>query len=330
MAYLAYRLGCLPYVLLGSPDHAFRIEWDHSRPLFDWAVAEGLGAIDALRVAGAEDRSKADLAHEAVTAWGNLIRSRLPEVERPYHDQGSAAKTREELLFVEEYRDPKWADFAALVRDFWKTLAKPYRDLAGLGDEVGNVITWRLRFATIDTDLETFTSMTVRLQGETCLIVETQELLVGLDLDLAPQESHRVATEYCFWAQDQVRLLHRAVIERLGPRNASATFAPVWISASDAIKVANALGLPLLLSTLNKHAKTHPVPFLSRSAEGKKAEVGPRTKRIVEVNSFVAWVQRERGSRHEENEPLEGDEGLEDRKEKERQRKKKLRGSGEP
>src|SRR5262249_12115810 len=87
--------------------------------LQEWAVAEALAAIDTLPIAGAGERQLRDAAKQAIDACEWVRRPRL-----------------------EVTRNSEWQALKSAVQALGERLAPPYRDVAMLGDDVGNVLTW--------------------------------------------------------------------------------------------------------------------------------------------------------------------------------------------
>ncbi len=147
-AYLAYRLGCLPSVLLEGTNIIVGLGMPEGRPWarrYEWAVAEGLEAINALQaLRSGQTGPEGDAARQAVTArWQDLKDRYL----RPGNaaDEAEATFTNEEealLDFTACAGDDRWRTFSAAVTAFWTSLPKPIRCFAELGAAVGGFITF--------------------------------------------------------------------------------------------------------------------------------------------------------------------------------------------
>lgn len=321
-AYLAYRLGCLPFILLEG--ECFRSLWLNGRDLlYERAMAEGQEAINRLEaVTNGKGNRLANAARNAIrTRWLAMKRRWAAALSafRPVDESNERTANnddldripiayldrlesdQENLLDQQAYKhDSAWQRWFNAIERFCACLPKFCRAFAALGAAIGNLVTMHTKSArewhrpsawshTVIVDLE---SMIAKMSQE-------YELLVGIEINLSVS-AHRAHAylPYFFWAKDQAHFLHRLLIRRLRPDISPLDDNPTWIPAMKAYELATDFNVPISLSHLSKLARKQPKLFESR-------RVG-LNKLFIRLDSFVKFLWNKR-AQQQESEPTKED-----------------------
>jgi len=316
-AYAAYRLGCLPFVLLEGFGMQLGLASEFARDrvgFVDWAVTEGLEAINSLREFGHGNvEPQAETARQAITArWEGLK-------QRYYRSKTSSETPADKSLgFVEPCvldwyagsRDQRWKAVSDAVTSFHASLRPPAKTFASLGSAVADIFTWCIYDP--NESMEAFRSAAARLHSVLSGLAD-EELLFGLEVDLSPNigtnvdednlmvcgsiglckakggRSHTEAL-YQIGVKGQVLFLHDDILKRLKPSSGSSEL-PEWITATQAIELAKRFGVGLTLVSINKSSKKQPPEFVTRP-QGNR--------RYVKFDSFVKFLLQKNPLKHDD------------------------------
>jgi hypothetical protein len=285
LAYLAYRLGGLPFRPFEIP-----IIWDHLwlEPQSDWAreleraVIEGQEFIKSCQALVEDLPGRlADAARETFTThWENLKKHKC----LPSNAERKA--------------------IADAVRAFWTALPAPVCDFAALRSAIDDVLThtWSIidefEVVTIDgrrgwrrktAPDERLVPAIFRLQTILAKMVEDHQVLIGLEVDLSLQAYEESGSKYRYllWAKKKAKSVHRAIIERLRPPRSALEIVPTWIAAVEAQELAEDFKVPLSLSNISKLARKRPPLFDALTV---------RNRLYIRLDSFVKflWERRKR------------------------------------
>ncbi len=131
-------------------------------------------------------------------------------------------------------------------------------------------------------------AMSAALKLETLIgrLGKEHDLLRGLEVNLSVAAWHEDerSFEHLHWAKQEALLLHRAIIERLGPLPSALHVTPTWIAGKEALGIARRFGRDYLPSELSKLARKNPPPFIFQS-DGHSMS--------VRLDSFVAFLWME-------------------------------------
>jgi hypothetical protein len=313
LAYLAYRLGNLPFRLL----EAFNM-WDYLRSprqsawerVYERVVIEGQETIKSCQdLVGDLPGRLADAAREALTArWENLKKHKRWDILIPIPrlEAKLKLKIREDEATLDTSLlppDAEWKAFSDAITAFWTAFPEPICDFAALGSAIADFLTLtqcvvekaevvtiagRKRLRWEIAPVERYVPATFRLQTILAKMAEDHQVLIGLEVDLSLQAwESGLKYRYLRWAEKDVKSVHRAIIERLRPPRSALEIVPTWIPAAKAEKLAEDFKVPLSLSNISKLARKQPPLFDARTR---------RNRLYIRLDSFVKflWERRER------------------------------------
>jgi hypothetical protein len=293
LAYLAYRLGCLPFVLLEGLN--FPTPGEHvDVPLccFEHAVAEGKEAIDNLQsLLKARPGPQAVAARQAIEAlWRDLRAGHVwQEVPVP-------TPHFRELLILGRHsnRDATWKSFSGSITAFCAALPKPSRDYAALASAIADLITMRgpASYRLGHAPLETVMPHIVHLQTMWRELLDSHRLLRGLRMELSHDLVAKFSDGHLLDAvQTVASKLHRKILERLGCCPWELDVDAIWITATKAVDLSEGFKVHLSLSNLSKLARKKPPLFITRFEDKRTKD-----KRIkdIHLDSFFMFLRGKR------------------------------------
>jgi hypothetical protein len=295
VAYLAYRLGGIPYVflrgggvLIGLRDR----DGDSPSARFAWAAAEGMEAINELGVRpNGRPGPQADAALLALTDCFEEFKGRAYKAwvsgGKPTTSPGPGGSIGDNDLGTPGSSQSQLADsVTALV----SSLLGQVKGFAQLGAAFGELLTMNSPTSNLFDVLpvESVLPAAARLQTVLRRMIDSQELLLGVDGDIS-YESYRPTTgavDYSLFAKVSAIHLHQVIIQRLAPPAPDPRTEETWISAMQAHALSEDFGDPLSLQSLSKQARTKPPAFIARSLHNHL---------WIRLDSFVKylWTRRQ-------------------------------------
>jgi hypothetical protein len=235
LAYLAYSLGSLPFVLMVGMllQSVPKRKSPSLARCYERAVAEGLEAICALQgLAKGQLGPEADAARQAINRRWECFKDHCLGWLKPGDTWNKEEGWHQENLLADVFawQDNEWPSFSAAIAAFFTCLPKPGRDFAALGSAIGDFVT---RWPAGRTEVEEVLPAALHLQALWDNVAEEQEALLGLkvDLSVAAHQMSESRWEYWAWTRLQARSLHEAIVRRLDPSRSACDSTPTYIRA---------------------------------------------------------------------------------------------------